>query len=268
MQDPVDNAFRASSLAILRQVDHTIRKVAEARRDKYELVVLSDHGQIEMVPFYEDAGVRLGELVAGWLPGYRVEETKGKIFGPEAEHAGGRIRLTYSGGLGHLYIGDGKRRLAFEDVVMSHPELVRNLGRLERIALVMGRSRGEDIFTASGVEYREAAVKVILAPYDDPDILYAQLSRLNSFEQAGDLIFFAAFRDQRQINFEDQLGGHGAFGGEQGHPFVLAKRDWMIDTRHVNGAHQLHPILCELRDRLKAGPGQLQPVVAPQFRHL
>ena len=30
--------------------------------------------------------------------------------------------------------------------------------RRQRIALVMGRSRGEDIFIASGVEYREAAV--------------------------------------------------------------------------------------------------------------
>src|SRR3989441_5971549 len=166
MRDPVDNAFRASSLSILRQVDHTIRNVAEARRDKYELSCCRTTGRLRWSPSTRTLGCGSASLWPAGCTGYRVEETKGKIFGPEAEHAGGRIRLTYSGGLGHLYIGDGKRRLAFEDVVMSHPELVRNLGRLERIALVMGRSRGEGIFIASGLEYRGAAVKVILAPHD------------------------------------------------------------------------------------------------------
>ena len=61
-----------------------------------------------------------------------------------------------------------------------------------------------------------------------------------------------------------------------GSAFVLAKRDWAIDTSRVHGAHELHPILSGLRDRLQAGSVgsadaglvQLQPVVAPQFRHL
>lgn len=248
------------SLAILKHVDHTIRKVAEARGDRYELVVLSDHGQIETVPFYTEDGVRLGELVAQWMPGFRVEEMKGKAFGPDAEQAKGWIRLTYTGGLAHMYVGDGKRRLAFEDVVASHPDLVRNLVQQERIALVMGRGRGEDIFIAGGVEYRGASVKEVLARYEEPDIVYEQLARLNSFEQAGDLILFGVFRGGKQINFEPQLGGHGAFGGEQGHPFVLAKREWMIDTGRVIGAHQMHPILCDLRDRLKKEEG---PVARP-----
>jgi len=38
--------------SILKHVDHTIEKVADARRGRYELVVLSDHGQIDTVPFY------------------------------------------------------------------------------------------------------------------------------------------------------------------------------------------------------------------------
>ena len=249
--------------SILKHVDHTIRKVAEARRDRYELVVLSDHGQIETVPFYAQDGVRLGELVAGSMPGFRVEEMKGKTFGPDAEHAKGRIRLTYTGGLAHMYVGNGKRRLTFEDLVASHPELVHNLLRQDRIALMMARGRRDDIFIAGGVKYRGAGVKEVLAGFEEPDIVYEQLTRLNSFEQAGDLILFGVFRGGKQINFEPQLGGHGAFGGEQGHPFVLAKREWMIDTSHVHGAHQVHPILSDLRDRLKKEEG---PVVKPALR--
>ncbi|HSS94472.1 MAG TPA: alkaline phosphatase family protein [Candidatus Dormibacteraeota bacterium] len=242
------------SLAILKQVDHTIRKVAEARRDRYELVVLSDDGQIDTVPFFIDAGVRLGALVADWMPGFRVREMKGKEFGPDASEAKGLVIITSSGGLGHLYMADRGRRLAFGDISNRHPELVGNLGAQERIALVMGRGRTEDVFIAAGIEYRGAAVKEILARYDDADILYDQLLRLNSFEQSGDLVFFGSFKADKQINFEDQAGGHGAFGGEQTHPFVLAKRDWAMDTSHVHGAHELHPILSELRDRLKRAP--------------
>jgi hypothetical protein len=111
----------------------------------------------------------------------------------------------------------------------------------DEIALVMARERGQDVLLFNGPQ---------LDAYDDADILRAQLSRLNSFESCGDLVLFGAFREGRQINFENQAGGHGSIGGEQLHPFVLAKREWKIDTSSVRGAHELHPILCHLRDAL------------------
>ncbi|MEA2656759.1 MAG: hypothetical protein QOI23_2124, partial [Chloroflexota bacterium] len=80
----------------------------------------------------------------------------------------------------------------------------------------------------------------------------AQLSRLNSFHMSGDLVVFGAFKDGRQVNFENQAGGHGSIGGEQAHPFILAKRTWGVDTSAVRGAHELHPILSRLRDSLRA----------------
>jgi hypothetical protein len=238
------------SLRVLRHVDGTIEKIAGMRGGRYELVVLSDHGQIETDPFYREDGVHLGELVAGWMPGFHIVEMKGKAFGAHRDHARGRIHLTYSGGLGHLYMADEPRRLSFEDLESRFPDLIGNLATHARIALVMARGQHGDVFSSADGVQRGSAVKDLLALYDDADILYDQLTRLNSFEQAGDLVFFGAFRGSSQVNFENQAGGHGAFGGEQGHPFVLAKREWAIDTTHVDGAHQLHPILSDLRDRL------------------
>jgi len=238
------------SLRILRHVDRTIEKIAGMRNGRYQLVVLSDHGQIETEPFYREDGVHLGRLVAGWMPGFHVVEMKGKAFGAQREHATGRVHLTYSGGLGHLYLADERRRLSFEDLERRFPDLVKRLASQKRIALVMARGQSDDMFfTASGLQ-RGEAVKEMLSAYDDADILYDQLIRLNSFEQAGDFVFFGAFKGPSQVNFENQAGGHGAFGGEQSHPFVLAKREWGLDTSHVNGAHQLHTILSGLRDRL------------------
>jgi len=62
-----------TSLKVLEHVDHTIEKIARARGDRYELVVLSDHGQIETVPFNANHGPTFGEVLAHRLPGYRVQ---------------------------------------------------------------------------------------------------------------------------------------------------------------------------------------------------
>jgi len=142
--------------------------------------------------------------------------------------------------------------LNYEDVASRHPDLVRGLATHDRIGLVMARGRNDDVFLAGGMEHQGPAIKDVLARYDDAETLFEQLCRLNSFQQSGDLVLFAAFKSEEQYNFENQAGGHGAFGGEQAHPFVLARREWGIDTSHVRGAHQLHPILSDLRDRLAA----------------
>jgi len=241
------------TLGMLRHVDHTIAKIAERRRGGYELVVLSDHGQIAMTPFNQSDGRHFGMHVAEWLPGVHVDELKGKGAGPKLEEATGLVRISYSGGLAHVYTGDSRRRLDVDELRGRHPALVENAIAFERIALVMGRRRGRDVFWSRGEELGGERLREVLARYDDPDILLSQLSRLNSFEAAGDLVFFAAFEGDRQIDFENQAGGHGSIGGEQLHPFVLAREEWGVDTSRVIGAHEVHPILCRLRDRLRAG---------------
>ena len=248
--DETSHAFGPAdehSLNILKHVDHTVRKVAEARRDRYELVVLSDHGQIETVPFRRENGRHLGELIASWMPGFRVEELKGKTFGPDEREATGVIRLTYTGGLANLYFDGGASRLAYTDVERRYPQLVRELQACPQISAVVGR--GYD-----GGEALERAVAIA----DDPTLAREHVARLNSFEECGDLLMFGAFRGEKQINFENQAGGHGGFGGEQTRPLVLAKREWGLDLSGVRTAHELHPILCDLRDRLST-PRALRP---------
>jgi hypothetical protein len=239
-----------SALKILKHVDRTIRTVAGARRDRYELVVLSDHGQIETVPFNEHGGPDLGQVIAQLLPGSRVEQIKGKAFGPDEEHARGHVKVTGSGGLAHVYFSDQARRLDHREVVAQHPELCGSLSSLHKVALVMAREGERDVFLKDGVQLEGGALRSLLGQYDDADVLLEQLSRLNSFQNAGDLVLFGSFIEGKQVNFENQAGGHGSIGGEQLHPFVLAKRGWGIDTTEVRGAHELHPIICSLRDRL------------------
>lgn len=239
-----------TSLQVLKHVDHTIEKIARVRGDRYELVVLSDHGQIETVPFNEHHGPTFGEFIASLLPGYRVQQMKGKGYGPEEDEARGRVNITCSGGLAYIYFADEGRRLDYSGLKSRHPELAAGISSLDKVALVMARDGTRDVFLNAGSELESGTVKTLLAAFDDPDILLEQLSRLNSFQNSGDLVVFGSFMEGKQVNFENQAGGHGSIGGEQLHPFLLAKRDWGINAAGVLGAHELHPILCRLRDTL------------------
>ena len=96
----------------------------------------------------------------------------------------------------------------------------------------------------------DAEAAPFLSQFDDPAVITRQLQRLNSFERSGDIIVFAGWRDGRQVNFENQVGGHGSVGGEQLHPFLLAKREWGLETAGVEFAEQLHGPLTDLAARL------------------
>jgi hypothetical protein len=77
-------------------------------------------------------------------------------------------------------------------------------------------------------------------------VLIPQLRKLASFATAGDLIAVGRFEDGRQVDFEDQLGGHGSLGGEQCHPFVLARSELGLRVRGINDATELHAVLVNL----------------------
>ena len=247
---------------MLSEIDETIGKVAAARTGghgrpaEYELVVLSDHGQVETVPFNRKDGRTLGEIVSGFLPTYEVAEYKGKKHGPKGDPLDGHIALTYSGGLAHLYFTDIQGRLGAAELDLRFPGLIAKLAGLERIAIVLVRDGGDHLLIRGEQRMKlgsRAAAKVLAEYDDDPQLLSAQLERLDSFERSGDLILFGEMLCDGQVNFEHQVGGHGSIGGDQSKPFLLVKAEWGIDTSKIRGAHDVHPLLTALRDRLAAG---------------
>ncbi len=239
-----------SALRVLKHVDHTIEKVASSRGGRYEMVVLSDHGQVDTTPFAASHGKEFGEILAELLPGFRVEEVKGRNFGPFRDDARGHVAVTRSGGGAHIYFTDRRQRMTYSELKSDHPELIEAIAGLSQVALVMVRDGDQNLFFCGAEALRDAAARPVLARYDDPDVLFTHLTRLNSFQHSGDVVVFGAFIDGKQINFENQAGGHGSIGGEQLHPFVLAKKEWDLDISRVNSAQELHPVLCRLRDLL------------------
>jgi Type I phosphodiesterase / nucleotide pyrophosphatase len=247
-----------NTLRVLRHIDSTIRLAAQRRKTNrarvdFELVVLSDHGQVETKRFVDGVNEKsLGHLVADWLPGHVVTEHRGGVFGTPN---GKRVEITYSGGLAHLYFREFPERLDGGRVESVFPGLITRLAALQGVGGVMtGGANGGSFTTGAGAHPLATPLSTrtrdALARFDDdPDVLAEQLRRLNAFERAGDLVLFGAYDGSMQVNFEAQVGGHGSIGGQQLHPFLLAKKEWGFDLSGITNASELYPLLVGLRDR-------------------
>lgn len=248
-----------NTLRVLRHLDSTIRLACERRQTNragldYEVVVLSDHGQVETVPFDLPDRRTLGSYLAEWLPTHTVHEHRGGVFNDRLNDPAGRIEATYSGGLAHVYFADTQTRMDEAEIDGRYPGLVERIVSLDRVGIVMLKGRDGGVLATAGGRFRLGApigaeTRRLLERFDSPEVLAEQLRRLNSFERSGDLVVFGAYDGRTQVNFEHQVGGHGSIGGEQLHPFVLAKADWSFDTSSVTSSSQLYPMLVRLRDR-------------------
>jgi len=246
------------SYRMLGHIDHSIGELAAHRGghpgtpSDYELVIISDHGQVESEPFNRTDGKTLGGILSGFLPDYAIREYKGEEYGPDPQRAEGTVALTYSGGLAHLYLTTVAGRLSAADLEVRWPGLVEKVAELDRVAFVMLRDgpRGLLVSRRGRCELGSAEAAELLADYDDPAVLGPQLEYLNSFERSGEMVIFGENRNDLQVNFEHQVGGHGSIGGDQVLPFIVAKREWGLDTSRINGARDVYPVLKDLRDRL------------------
>ena len=247
-----------NTLRVLRHIDTSIRLAFERRLSnraaiEYEMVVLSDHGQVETTPFTAIHGRSLGSYLSEWLPDHAVSEHRGKAFSGGGSPRG-RVELTYSGGLAHIYFADLPGRLDATAVESAFPGLISRLAGLEGIGIVMVKDEEGGVLVTGDGEYSlrlplPEETRSLLDRFDSPETLARQLRRLNSFDASGDLVVFGSYDGQMQVNFEDQVGGHGSIGGDQLHPFILARTSWAFDTSSVTNSSDLYPMLVALRDR-------------------
>ena len=247
-----------NTLSVLRHIDSTIRLASERRLTNrggvdYEIAVLSDHGQVETTPFSAKHGRSLGSYLSEWLPDHVITEHRGQVFAGNGQ-ARGRVEVTYSGGLAHIYFADLPGRLDAGAVESRYPGLISRVARLDGIGLVMLKDAGDGMLAT--VDGRHSLhlplvddTRSLLERFDSPDILAKQLTRLNTFDTAGDLVVFGTYDGHKQVNFEDQVGGHGSIGGDQLRPFLLAKKTWNFEMSAVTNSSDLYPMLVALRDR-------------------
>ncbi len=170
-----------------------------------------------------------------------------------------RIVVTYSSSLAHVYWTEPDRPLSFDEI-RENPErralyyfLVAHGG----IGVVITRMldgahceslRGRALVTPTG------EVEVLTG--QDPLIGYAttaqerrEIARLAHCSNAGDLVLFGAYDPARDecVCFDDQVGAHGALGGNQAWPFLLTPPGLVPPDHIIDDPLDLHPLFRRYR---------------------
>jgi len=245
-----ENKFCLQMLGQLDRSMHYINEKREKNKHLYELLILSDHGQISTQPFKDRRHKQLGDILAEWLPNYDIQETPGKHIESIHDRQDGEIMITYSGGLGHLYFRQYQGRADMDAIHKGFPGLIDNIKNMPEIGCMLMKKGKEDVLIMKEkvfiLSHTNKELLRYLSTFDDAEILLEQLKKFNSFMNCGDIVFFGAFINGKQINFENQQGGHGTFGSEQMHPFIMLKDEWNIKVENVTNATQLHPLIQKL----------------------
>ncbi len=247
------------ALRALRRVDRSIVQLARVVRRvpewRYDLYVLSDHGQAATRPFARvSGGASVHEVVhavlgardatrgpardparlRAQLATYRRARGHGLLqrflaylerdfarwlgqdAGPEALPG---VRVVAAGPNAFVYFTDVPAPLVAEEIDGRYPGAAATLSQHAGIGLVLARSRGEPVCWHRGerMSLDEAARGGPFANREDREVVVTGLRELMAMPSAGDLVLYGIGAPAGDVSFLDERGAHaGPSAAEMG----------------------------------------------------
>ena len=170
---------------------------------------------------------------------YRVEERHDVV-------------VTYSSCLALLYFASTPDRLQLGDVVadrraahlyaslLEHPG-IGLIATLNGPAVHLESARGRALLAGGQIELLDGENP--LEPYGTEPPLLRSVERLVQQQNAGDLVLFGAYDGYEIVSFDDQIGAHGAAGGNQVYPFIIGPKALGLESAVLEDARDLHGAL-------------------------
>ena len=159
------------------------------------------------------------------------------------------VVVTYSSSLAHIYFADTADRLELAEIVrerrrahlyselLAHPG-IGLIASLSGTVVQVDSARGRAHISAGVVEVMSG--RNPLEPYGTEPALTRALERLVRQPNAGDLVVFGAYDGYEIVCFDDQVGAHGAAGGNQLYPFLVAPAPLGLADVVLEDARDLH----------------------------
>ncbi|HEY5989224.1 MAG TPA: alkaline phosphatase family protein, partial [Streptosporangiaceae bacterium] len=269
-----------TAMRALRYVDASIREIWNAARRvpelRYDVFVLSDHGQILSVPFESVAeSVPFAETVLGAFlatsgpaPAEAVRELLNPVAPPlwplgpvwqqhvayleprsrerNAVWAGG-LCVVPAGPNANVYLTDVPGHARLETIEARYPGALERLSRHPGIGFVLVRdARGSLCY------YREAVLRIPPPPgptgcplFDRPDreLVVQGLEDLLAMPSAGDVMLFGHYAPQGCVSFLGERGSHAGPSEEELYGFVLAPPAVTFEFEGASRPRDLYPLL-------------------------
>ncbi len=166
--------------------------------------------------------------------------------------AGQDVVVTYSSDLALLYFADDRnpldldqiagdnRRAALYDALLDHPG-VGLLAARSGTSVHVESSTGRAILADGAVRVLEGANP--LEPYGTSSLVIRALERLVWQPNTGDLTIFGAYDGYEIVSFDDQIGAHGAAGGNQLHPFLIGPPELQLEHETIDDPRDIHRVI-------------------------
>ncbi len=230
-------------------------------------------GELEgMAATSSGAGRRLGSGLGRWLRRhYQVFPLVAEVVRPLQEHD---LVVTYSSSLAHVYWTEPPEPLRFSDI-RSQPDrralyyfLVAHRG----IGVVLTRmldgvhaesDQGRALIT-SDAELETLSGNDPLQHFAPGRVERKAILHLLRLPNSGDMVLFGAYDHGQdlQICFDDQVGAHGALGGRQFWPFIMAAPGLVPPRYPITDPLDLHPLFARyplLQHHAESGQQRRRP---------
>ncbi len=250
----------------IRQLWRTMRRVSEHR---YDLYVLSDHGQLHCIPyvqlqgrslervliedFFAPAGAQVvspevphGRRLARGIKATRSHRAPGmwqrfvnyleqdfpRLMGelPEArEHDG--VRVIGAGPNAFVYFLEAPEGLGLEWIDQRWPGLADEISRSRGIGFVLVRSAVGTICIVRGKRYRlDRDEAGPFAARSDRAVVLAYIRDLMAMASAGDLVIYGHDAPDGNVSYVAEIGAHAGPSGDELYTFVVCGRDVGLPT--------------------------------------
>jgi hypothetical protein len=139
--------------------------------------------------------------------------------------------------LEYRQIAEDRRRADLYAELLAHPG-IGLIGTVGGSTVRADGARGR-AFILDGTVVEVEGVNPLDVYGNEPALVRA-FERLVRQPNAGDLVLFGAYDGYEIVCFDDQVGAHGAAGGNQLYPFLIAPRSLGLEEVVLEDARDLH----------------------------
>jgi hypothetical protein len=225
--------IHSSTLSTLRLVDRYIKRIVHSAQKSevlYEIILLSDHGQTESIPYDRHCEQSIIDIKNALNNDeYSILKTFGG-FVPNGHSK--ELYVVPAGSTLQLYFSPYLQDSVYEDKINTQfPGFIEKLLTCEAFGWVLIRrnSTSSILYGKEGsVLFNTDSSYVIkgspfpLTNQEEMERIIKSFQNYSTFSNNGDLVLFGDVKEKKVYAFEKNRGNHGGFYGPMTHPFIMS----------------------------------------------